>query len=153
MAMDAFTRFLSCTILKNCMGWEHTIGKRQITQQHSTVQGIHIKRSKEGTCVLWIDGMEVGTWLCICKGGSSIGILLKIRCKTKCYKTRLYQQERCTCETWKTWLLALMNFKDSIFANNQSPLNTLQYTSKTFNSMHNINKHVWRPVENPWLFH
>ena len=39
------------------------------------------------TCVLWIDGIEVGTWLCICKGGSSIGILLKIRCKTKCDKT------------------------------------------------------------------
>ena len=38
-------------------------------------------------CVLWIDGIEVGTWLCICKGGSSIGILLKIRCKTKCDKT------------------------------------------------------------------
>ena len=49
-------------------------------------------------CVLWIDGIEVGTWLCICKGGSSIGILLKIRCKTKCDKTlparKVYMQNK-----------------------------------------------------------
>ena len=51
-------------------------------------------------CVLWIDGIEVGIWLCICIGGSSIGILLKIRCKTKCDKTPA--EGRCTCKTRKT---------------------------------------------------
>ena len=63
-------------------------------------------------CVLWIDGIEVGTWLCICKGGSSIGILLKIRCKTKWDKTlrkgKVFMQNKqntglitCIYASWK----------------------------------------------------
>ena len=74
-------------------------------------------------CVLWIDGIEVGTWLCICKGGSSIGILLKIRCKTKWDKTlparKVYMRNK-----ENTGLPAYVCLEDSIFANNQSPLNT-----------------------------
>ena len=95
-------------------------------------------------CVLWIDVTDDGSWLCICKGGSTIGIVLKIRCKTKCDKT--LQAGKVYIENSENnRLLAQVNIKDSISANNQSLLNSLHI--KNIQTIHNINKRVWWSVD------
>ena len=86
-------------------------------------------------CVLWIDVTNDGSWLCICKGGSTIGIVLKIRCKTKCDKT--LRAGKVYIENSENNILAQVNIKDSISANKQSTVKTLQVKKDS-------NTCVWR---------